>query len=391
LKVALFQFATNAVGKVPAVFENILALYFVNALEKAADLKVEDLAPPPREGEVLSLTKVLAEADVREAAEKIGADLSIWGSLNFGPGGEPIIKDLEVNLLISGLDSDAPVVSRRFRFDALRGDVKSAEISVEITALEDLVEEMLLTVVDALGYDAEKMDLARIGEGLTYSDRAMVYFVYARRITMDSESKLRLYLKAVSADPYFALAYINAAQLLIGEERYGEAMNLLLRAQSNLEGSNLEPDILNLLGVATMHLGMWEEAVNVWERSLDRRPDYVEVLCNLAAAHSMRDLLDEAEEFYRSALSFDEEHPLAWFSLGRLLAKESRYEEAEEAMRRYIGLTPGDPWAYNILGTCLVQLGKMNEAEFELAKAAQLDPDGEAGALARQELQQLKD
>ena len=60
-------------------------------------------------------------------------------------------------------------------------------------------------------------------------------------------------------------------------------------------------------------------------------------------------------------------------------------------MRRYIGLTPGDPWAYNILGTCLVQLGKMNEAEFELAKAVQLDPDGEAGALARQELQQLKD
>ena len=391
MKVALFQFATNAVGKVPAVFENMLALYLMNALERAADLKVEDLAPPPMDGEVLSLTKVLTEAEVMKAAERMGAGMSVWGSLSFGPGGAPVIDDLEVNLLMSGGDSDAPVISRRFSFDALRGDVKSAEMSVEMTALEDLVEEMLLAVVDVLGYDAAKIDLARIGEGLTYSDRAMVYFVYARRITLDPESKLRLYLKAISADPYFALAYINAAQLLIGEERYGEAMNLLLRAQGNLKGSNLEPDILNLLGVATLHLGMWDEAVNVWERALESRPDYVEVLCNLAAAHSMRDLLDEAEGYYRSALSFDEEYPLAWFSLGRLLAKESRYEEAEESMRRYIDLTPGDPWAYNILGTCLVQLGKENEAEFELAKAVQLDPDGEAGALARQELQRLKD
>ena len=391
MKVALFQFATNAVGKVPAVFENMLALYLMNALERAADLKVEDLAPPPMEGEVLSLTKVLNEAEVRKAAEKIGAGLSVWGSLRFAPDGESVIEDLEVNLLMSGSESDAPVVSRRFSFDALRGDVKSAEISVEMTALEDLVEEMLLAVVDVLGYDPGKIDLARIGEGLTYSDRAMVYFVYARRITLDPETKLRLYLKALSADPYFALAYINAAQLLIGEERYGEAMNLLLRAQGNLKGSNLEPDIHNLLGVATLQLGMWEEAVKVWERALESRPDYVEVLCNLAAAHSMRDMLDEAEGFYRSALGFDEMYPLAWFSLGRLLAKESRYEEAEEAMRRYIDLTPGDPWAYNILGTCLVQLGKENEAEFELAKAVQLDPDGEAGALARQELQRLKD
>jgi tetratricopeptide (TPR) repeat protein len=390
LKVALFQFATNAVGKVPAIFENMLALYLMNALERAAGLKVEDLTPPSSEGEILSLTKIFTEAEVRKAAEMMGADIFLWGSLNFGPGGEAVINDLEVNLLVSGPESDAPVVSSRFSFDALRGDVKSTEISVEISALEDLVEEMLLAVVDVLGYDPSKIDLARIGEGLTYSDRAMVYFVYARRITLDPESKLRLYLKAISADPYFALAYINAAQLLIGEERYGEAMNLLLRAQGNLKGSNLEPDVLNLLGVATLHLGMWEEAVNVWERALESRPDYVEVLCNLAAAHSMRDLLDEAEAYYRGALSFDEEYPLAWFSLGRLLAKESRYEEAVEVMRRYIDLTPGDPWAYNILGTCLAQLGKANEAEFELAKAIQLDPDGEAGALARKELQQLK-
>jgi tetratricopeptide (TPR) repeat protein len=104
----------------------------------------------------------------------------------------------------------------------------------------------------------------------------------------------------------------------------------------------------------------------------------------------MRDMIDEAEGYYRQAIASDDRYPLAWFSLGRIMAKGGRYEGAEEAMRHYIELCPGDPWAYNILGTCLAKLGKDDEAEFELSKAVQLDPDGEAGALARGELQQLR-
>ncbi|MFW6113524.1 MAG: tetratricopeptide repeat protein [Actinomycetota bacterium] len=390
MKVAMFQFATNAVGKVPAVFENMLLLYLINALEKAAGFEVEDLVPQPREGEVLSLTGELDEAEVRNTAQSLEAGLSVWGSLNFGPEGDRVIDFLDIKMLAAWDKSESKVMERHFLFDALRGDVQTAVIAVEMSALEDLVEEMLLALVDAMGYDRDRLRLSRIGEGLTYSDRAMVYFVYALRITQDPEAKLKLYLKAISADPYFAMAYNNAAQLLIGESRFGEAVKLLLRAQTNLKGSEMEPDILNLLGVATLHMGMWEEAVNVWERSLEIRPDYVEVLCNLASACSMRDMLDEAEGYYRKAIGHSGSYPLAWFSLGRLLAKEGRYEEAEETMRRYMELCPGDPWAYNILGTCLVKLGKDDEAEFALAKAVQLDPDGEAGALAREELQQLK-
>lgn len=390
MKVALFQFATNAVGKVPAVFENMLALYLVNALEKAANLKVMDLTPPPREGEIISLTQVLTEREVRKAVENVGADCAIWGSLGFKPEGQPFISELEVTMLAARKDLETTVSSRRFSFDALRGDVRSANLNVEIAALVDLVEEMTMAVVDTLGLDVGQLDLGRIGEGLTFSDRAMVYFIYALRIATDPESKLRLYLKAISTDPYFALAYTNAAQLLIGIERYGEAMRLLLRAQTHLKGSDLEPVVLNLLGVAALHLGMWDDAVKVWRRSLELRPDYVEVLCNLASAHAMRDMEDKAEGYYRQALSFREDYPLAWFSLGRLLDKEERFEEAGMSMRRYIELYPGDPWAYYILGTCLAKVGKTDEAEFALAKATQLDPGGEAGTLARAELMQLK-
>ena len=390
-RVALFQFATNAVGKVPAVFENMLALYLVNALERAASLQVVDLSAPVSEGEIVSLTQILTEEEVMEAAGRVGADVSIWGSLQFDPHDQPVLDGVEVVMMTLRGSGEEAVHCDRFAFDALRGDVRTGIMDVEIAALEDMVEEMLLVVADILSLGRDSLRLNRIGEGLSYSDRAIGYFVFALRIAGESEAKQRLYLKAIAADPDFELAYTNAAQLLLGEERYGEAMRLLLRAESRLKGSELEPDILNLLGVATMHMGMWDDAVGVWQRALDIDEEHVEVLCNLAAAHAMREMQDEAEEYYQRALTSRADYPLAWFSLGRLQAREEKYEEAEGSMRRYIELCPGDPWAYYILGTSLANLGKDDEAEFILAKASQLDPDGEAGALARLELQSLKE
>jgi tetratricopeptide (TPR) repeat protein len=389
--IALFQLATNAVGKVPAIFENMLALYIINALERAAGLQVVDLMLPASAGEIVSLTQVLTEEEVREAAGRVGADISVWGSLQFVPDGQPVIEGAEVVMLAAAGSDEAAVHSHHFAFDALRGDVRTGVLEVEIAALEDLVEEMLLFIAEILGLDIGLMRLSRVGEGLSHSDRAVGYFVYALRIEDDSEAKLRLYLKAIAADPDFVLVYTNAAQLLLGEGRYGEAMRLLLRAEARLKGSELEPDILNLLGVATMHLGMWEDAVRVWQRALDIDDEHVEVLCNLASAHAMREMPEEAEEYYHRALTTRDDYPLAWFSLGRLQARGEKYEEAEGSIRRYIELCPGDPWAYYILGTSLANLGKDDEAEFALAKASQLDPDGEAGTMARRELYELKE
>jgi len=389
-KVALFPFATNAVGRIPALLMHVTRLFLLNALEKAAGLTALDLTPPPRDGEILSLTSTLNEDEVRETAQRLGADASIWGDVQFGPPGEVQIEEMAVNATFMLSAPRSAPETRGFRFDALRCDTGSLTVQVEVPALEDLVEEIVLAVADFLELDRDTLSLGRIGEGLTYSDRALTYFIYALRITPHRDAKLKLYRKAILADPHFALAHINAAQLLLGEGKCGEAMRLLLAAETHLKGSEAEPDILNLLGVSAMHMGMWEEAVKVWRRALSINPRHNETLCNLASAYAMRDMDDEAERLYARALQPGEEYPLACFSLGRLLAREGRFEEARKLMGRYIDLCPGDPWAYYILGTCLAGLGNENEARFALAKATQLDPDGEAGVLARRELEQLK-
>lgn len=390
MRVALFQFSANATGKVAAVFEHLLALYLTNGLERAARLEVVDLHPPAREGEVLSLVASHDAEDVRAAAERVSADICLWGDLHFGPEGEYMITEVKVSLMMGLAGAESEVRRADFVFGGLRGDARSGEIELDLSALEDMVEEMLLAVAGFASLDESSLDLCRIGDGMPRADGAAVYFIYALRMVTDPAMKLRFYLKAIAADPYFPLAYTNAAQLLLGERKHGEALKLLLRAEARLKGGEFEPDILNLAGVATMHMGMWDDAVRLWERSLELSPGHVETLCNLAAAYAMRELYDEAEECYRAALSSRNDYPLAWFSLGRLQARRGMHEEAEASMRRYIELCPGDPWAYYILGTSLSRQGREAEAEFSLGKAAQLDPDGEAGALARRELEELR-
>lgn len=389
-RIALFPFATNAVGRVPAAIENMIAVYLLNGLSRVAGLEVMDLTPSPHGREVLSLAGTLSPDDVREAAARAGVDAAVWGDLTFKPGNRPVIEAVEVNLLFARTDAeDAP---RRFSslFRGVRGDVRVAHLSVDIPALEDLAEELVLAVSEMLGMDRSDLRPERIGEGMTHNYRALLYFVYALRMVGEGQWKIGFYRKAIAADPHFALAYINLAQLLLGEGRNGEAMRILLQAQSRLKGSEAEPDILNLLGVTTLHMGMWEEAVKVWERALSLCPGHRESLCNLAAAYATRDRNEEAEKLYRRALKPGNEYPLACISLGRLLAREGRYEEARGLIDLYIRLQPGDPWAYYILGACLASLGSDEEARFALAKAAQLDPDGEAGFMARRELGQLK-
>jgi Flp pilus assembly protein TadD len=389
VSVGVFQFATNAVGRISSVFEQLLFLFITNALVRGAGIPVLDLTPSPREGEVISLTRPHLPEEVREAARKAGVGYCLWGSLEFGPPGSPWIREVMVEVNLTHRDEGAAVSSRAFPFDGLRAEARSSHLAVDIPALEDLVEEIMGFVAAALG--VREVDPARIGEGLSLSDRALVYFIYALRMATDRHSKKRLYLKALAADPRFALAYVNLAQLLIGEGSHGEAARLLLKARARLKGNPLEPDVLNLLGVALLHLGMYRDAVNVWRRALSLKRDNLEALCNLASAYLVKERWSDAEELYREALRIDDRYPLAWLCLGRLMVRKGDFAEAERALNRYIQLCPGDPWAYFLLGSSLASQNRRGEAEFFLGKAVQLDPHGQAGASARQELQRLRE
>ncbi len=387
--VLLMQFSSNAVGRLPALFEHSLVLWVRSAFERVLGVDCVDLYPELRGEEILTLTRSLTKEEVRGCAENLGADYYIWGSLEFLPYGAKEIEEVYVELNFCSQKDPDLEEKRNFSFDGINTALpKGGEI--DVAALGDLVGDIVAAAAEIFGWPLEESDLARVAEGMTFHPRALMYFVYARRLTSASDLKLNYYLKAVAADPFFTIAYLNAARLLITHEDYKGAMRVLLRGYKNLKGTGDEADMLNLIALCTLHLGDPHKAIELWMDVVALSPGRAEPYYNIGTAyHSMGDQ-ERAERFYRQALDIDGTYPLTWFGLGRLLAQQGKFEEACRNLNTYNRLMPGDPWAYSIMGRCLLEMGKEEEAEFSLKKAIQLDSEGEAGMMARDDLNRIR-
>ncbi len=387
--VLLMQFSSNAVGRLPSLFEHSLVLWIRSAFERVLGIDCVDLYPELKGEEVLTLTRPLGREEVRECAQSLGADYYIWGSLEFLPHGARDIEEVSIELNFGSREDADLEERRRFSFNGINISLPKGE-EIDVAALGDLVEDIIAISAEIFAWPLEESELARVAEGMTFHPRALTYFVYARRLTNAVDMKLSYYLKAIAADPFFTVAYLNAARLLIMNEDYKGAMRILLRGYKNLRRTEDEADILNLIALCTLHLGDAQKAIEFWTDVVALKPGRAEPYYNIGTAyHSMGDL-ERAERFYRQAIDIDGTYPLTWFGLGRLLAQQGKFEEACKNLKTYNKLMPGDPWAYSIMGHCLLEMGREEEAEFSLKKAVQLDSEGEAGLMARDDLKRIK-
>jgi tetratricopeptide (TPR) repeat protein len=389
MNVLLMQFSSNAIGRLPSLFEHALVLWMESGLERVLGLECIDLYPETRDGEVLTLSRPLKREEVRECAERLSADYYLWGDLQFLPVGSREIEEAVIGLNYG--DVRAPDFEERkvFSFAGVGGSLEKGG-EIDAGALADLIEDVVATSAEVWGLPFEEGMLSQVAEGMTFHPRALTYFVYARRLVSGTNLKVKYYLKAIAADPCFAVAYINAARLLVSRSDYQAALKLLLRGYGYLKRSESGTDLLSLIALCTLQLGNPQKAIELWSRVIADRPGRVEAYYNIGNVyHSLGDL-GRAEEFYHRATEINSLYPLSWFGLGRVSAQKGDYLEACKYLKNYIRLMPGDPWAYSIMGKCLMELGEMGEAEFSLKKAVQLDPDGEAGMLAREDLKSLR-
>jgi len=78
---------------------------------------------------------------------------------------------------------------------------------------------------------------------------------------------------------------------------------------------------------------------------------------------------DEREQRYLSMISQFPDSPLGYFSLGRYLIEQARFEEAVERLRRCTELDPTYAAALVSLGDALAGAGKSTDARQVFAKA----------------------
>ena len=198
----------------------------------------------------------------------------------------------------------------------------------------------------------------------------------------DAERAFRDVLKE---DPKNPGVYDGLGVALMMQGRFRDALPYLDKAVA------LGPEngsYRNNRGVARMELGQYKEAAedfNVAEKS-QNPDDRLSATINRGRLDQRQGDFTGAEQEFTNALARDPKSFAA--SLGRGVAREAKgdLQGAAEDYLLCVKLEPSSAEANLRLGTCLVALHKVDLGRRYLQKAAEIDPDGDAGARARLEL-----
>ena len=117
--------------------------------------------------------------------------------------------------------------------------------------------------------------------------------------------------------------------------------------------------IWNILGAVRSQIGMFDEAIEAYKKTISLKPDYVEAYSNMGVALRNQGKLDEAIDAYKKAISLRPNDADTYFNLGIVLKDQGKFAEAIEAYKKSISLKPDFVEAYNNMGTTLRDHGKL--------------------------------
>lgn len=171
------------------------------------------------------------------------------------------------------------------------------------------------------------------------------------------DSALELYKKAMSLDPDFVVARSNFVQLLARQGRFEEVIRYLREQLTN------DPEIReghSILGLALDVSGQRKEALEVFKSGLEREPNNVKILRELAWIKATakdgqwRDGA-EAEKLAKRAVALAPDDPDFQQVLAAAYAENRRFDDALDTARRALQLaeTNGNQGLSSLIRQCL--------------------------------------
>jgi tetratricopeptide (TPR) repeat protein len=171
------------------------------------------------------------------------------------------------------------------------------------------------------------------------------------------DTALELYKRAMDLDPDFVVARSNFVQLLVRQGRFEEAIHYLR------EQLAADPEIReghSILGLALDVSGRRKEAMEVFESGLEREPNNVKILRELAWVKATakdgqwRDGA-EAERLAKRAVFLAPDDPDFQQVLAAAYAENRRFDEALETARRALRLAEanGNQGLSNLIRQCI--------------------------------------
>ena len=128
-------------------------------------------------------------------------------------------------------------------------------------------------------------------------------------------------------------------------------------------------------GVALAQAGRRAEAVQVFNRVLQLKPENVDTHIALGVTLAQLDRLPEAIEHFRQALRIEPAFPRTHYELGTALARQGKLQEAIDEYQEAVRLEPEFADAYYNLGVAFLQSGRPQEAIAAWQRAVRVNPD----------------
>lgn len=201
----------------------------------------------------------------------------------------------------------------------------------------------------------------RLSERLTEKDRLYINAWYAIA-NLDYPGAARTLRQLIAQHPLEVEAYWRLGRLLLGEEQYEEAVDVLRRG---LVVDAEAKDVYNALGVTYRDMGRHDEAIAMSKRYIQLAPDEPNARDSLALAYQGAGLYEQALAEYRLALSLDPEFEVALLHLGNLYFQLGRYGEAIRHYERYIRTASSDwdrAWGYGRIAWVHRRKGEIERA-----------------------------
>jgi serine/threonine-protein kinase len=201
--------------------------------------------------------------------------------------------------------------------------------------------------------------------------------------TNNLESAIAQFQQAIAADGNYAPAY--AALGLAYTEGFqwkNQGKDWLDKAKMQCERAlAITPQLAEshtCLGNVFFSTGLYEEAEQQFQGSLDLDHSSDETLRLLAAAYEKQGKISEAEQAYRKALTMRPNYWAVYNAFGTFYFDQARYADAERMFQTAIKLAPANFRGYSNLGAIYLLIGRYGEAVEALKQSNSLRPSYES-------------
>jgi tetratricopeptide (TPR) repeat protein len=118
-----------------------------------------------------------------------------------------------------------------------------------------------------------------------------------------------------------------------------------------------------------------EKEISIYKQLLDKYPKEILAQWTLGFRYDQKGMFQEAMEEYEKTLELDPSYKWALNDMGMIYSGQGEYEQALEYFDKQVSLYPDDPNALNTRGATYVRMGRIDEAIADNKRALEIRPD----------------